>query len=253
MPRRKFVAGNWKMNKDVLETAPLIAAIAGGMKPSAPKAEVTVCPPYPSLESAAKAVEGSKIALGAQDMSRHDDGAYTGEVSARMLLAVGCRYVILGHSERRQYFGEGDDLVSAKARKAVAAGLVPIVCVGETLAEREGGLTASRVASQVGGSLAGLTPDQVGVLILAYEPVWAIGTGKTATPEEADEVHRQIRFLLLSKYGEKTAESTRILYGGSVNAGNAADLFSRPDIDGGLIGGASLKPDSFLTICYAAG
>jgi len=253
MARRRFVAGNWKMNKDVHETAPLIAALIAGLKSTPAKAEVAVCPPSPSLESAARALEGSVIALGAQDMSEHDDGAYTGEVSARMLLAVGCRYVILGHSERRQYHREGDDLVNAKTRKALSAGLVPIVCVGETLAEREGGLTAKRVASQIEGSLAGLSPEQVGSLVVAYEPVWAIGTGKTASPEQADEVHKQIRGLLLSKYGPKTSEMTRILYGGSVNAANAADLFSRADIDGGLIGGASLKPDSFLTICLAAG
>jgi triosephosphate isomerase len=253
MTRRRFVAGNWKMNKDVRETAPLIAAIAAGMKQAAPTADVAVCPPYTSLESAARAIEGTKLALGAQDMSQHDDGAFTGEVSAGMLLALGCRYVILGHSERRQYFGEGDGLVNAKAARALSAGLVPIVCVGETLAEREGGLTSGRIASQVEGVLAGLTGDQVGSLILAYEPVWAIGTGKTATPDQADEVHRQIRSLILSKYGKKTADFTRILYGGSVNAANAAELFSRPDIDGGLIGGASLKPDSFLTICFAAG
>jgi triosephosphate isomerase len=253
MTRRTFVAGNWKMNKDVHETASLIAAIRAGMNVAPANADVAVCPPYTSLESAAVALEGSAIALGAQDMSKNDDGAYTGEVSARMLLAVGCRYVILGHSERRQYFQEGDDLVNAKARKALAAGLVPILCVGETLAEREGGLTAKRVASQVDGSFAGLSAEQAGSLIVAYEPVWAIGTGKTATPEQADEVHRQIRGLILAKFGHKTAETTKILYGGSVNAGNAADLFSRPDIDGGLIGGASLKPESFLKICFAAG
>jgi triosephosphate isomerase len=253
MTRRTFVAGNWKMNKDVRETASLIAALREQMKSPPARADIAVCPPYTSLESAARALQGSTIALGAQDMSKNDDGAYTGEVSARMLLAIGCRYVILGHSERRQYFLESDALVNAKAKMAIAAGLVPIVCVGETLAEREGGLTEARVASQMGGSLDGLTPEEVGSLVIAYEPVWAIGTGRSATPDQADEVHRRIRALISSKYGQKTAEMTRILYGGSVNAENAAELFSRPDIDGGLIGGASLKPDSFLKICSAAG
>ncbi len=186
-------------------------------------------------------------------MSRNDDGAYTGEVSGRMLVALGCRYVILGHSERRQFFLESDELVNAKAKKALAAGLVPIVCVGETLAEREGGLIESRIASQIHGSLAGLSAPQVEGTVIAYEPVWAIGTGKTASPDQADRIHRHIRSLLNAQFDAKTGEKVKILYGGSVNAENAAELFSKTDIDGGLIGGASLKPESFHKICIAAG
>ncbi|HLF14488.1 MAG TPA: triose-phosphate isomerase [Bacteroidota bacterium] len=251
--RKKFVAGNWKMNKDLRETGALIAGIRELM-PAPPKnADVAVCPPFTALESAARALEGSAIGLGAQDMSGNDDGAYTGEVSGRMLAALGCRYVILGHSERRQYFLESDELVNAKAKKALSAGLVPIVCVGETLAEREGGLTETRIALQVRGSLAGLTSSEVERAVIAYEPVWAIGTGKTATPDQADQVHRHIRSLLMTQFDSKTSEKIRILYGGSVNADNAAELFSRDDIDGGLIGGASLKPESFHKICAAAG
>ena len=253
MNRRRFVAGNWKMNQDLREAAPLAAAIRSGLEAAKGSAEVALCPPYPSLESTARALEGSAIALGAQDVSTHDDGAYTGEVSVKMLLAAGCRYVIVGHSERRQYFTESDALVKAKARKALSGGLLPIVCIGETLAEREAGQTAVRIASQVKGSLEGFTGEEVSSLVVAYEPVWAIGTGKTATPDQADEVHRQIRALLHREFGPKTAETTRILYGGSVNAENASELFARPDIDGGLIGGASLKPESFLRICLAAG
>ncbi len=253
MIRKKFVAGNWKMNKDVRESLELIAGIRATLAVPPMNADVAVCPPYTSLESASKALAGSTIALGAQDMSRNDDGAYTGEVSGRMLVAIGCRYVILGHSERRQYFLESDELVNAKAKKALVAGLGPIVCVGETLAEREGGLTESRVASQIRGSLAGLSNAQLEGSIIAYEPVWAIGTGKTATPAQADAVHRHIRGLLATQFDQKTAEKIKILYGGSVNAENAAELFSMPDIDGGLIGGASLKPETFHKICVAAG
>ena len=253
MTRKKFVAGNWKMNKDVRESVELIAGIRASLAVGPKNADVAVCPPFTSLESAAKALAGSPIALGAQDMSKNDDGAYTGEISGRMLAALGCRYVILGHSERRQYFLESDELVNAKAKKALAAGLGPIVCVGETLAEREGGLTESRITSQVRGSLAGLSTLQMEGTIIAYEPVWAIGTGKTATPDQADQVHRHIRGLLSSQFDPKTAEKVKILYGGSVNAENAALLFSMPDIDGGLIGGASLKPETFHKICIAAG
>jgi triosephosphate isomerase len=253
MARKKLVAGNWKMNRDHLEAGSLIAGIRE-LLPSPPaNADVVVCPPFTSLESAARALGKSGVALGAQDVSRHDDGAYTGEVSARMLVAAGCRYVIVGHSERRHYFLEGDDLVNAKARKALSAGLVPIVCVGETLPEREGGLTESRITSQVRGSLAGMTAAGLGETIIAYEPVWAIGTGKTATPEQAGQVHQHIRKLISAQFDSKTAEKIRIIYGGSVNADNAKELFAVGEIDGGLIGGASLKPESFHKICLAAG
>ncbi len=253
MARMKFVAGNWKLNKDARETRALIGAIRELIPAGLHDVGVAVCPPFTSLESAAKALEGSHIALGAQDVSRNAGGAFTGEVSAGMLASLGCRYVIVGHSERRQYFLESDTLVNAKTAAALAAGLVPIVCVGETLAEWEAGLTESRIATQVNGSLAGFTPDRLGETIIAYEPVWAIGTGKTATPAQADEIHRHIRALLSALFDQKTAQKARILYGGSVNEANAAELFSMPDIDGGLIGGASLKPESFQKIYAAAG
>ncbi len=253
MARKKFVAGNWKMNKDARETGALIGSIRELLPAARSNVGIAVCPPFTSLAGAAKALEGSHIALGAQDVSRNAEGAFTGEVSARMLASIGCRYVIVGHSERRQYFLESDALVNAKAGAALTAGLVPIVCVGETLAEREAGLTESRIAAQVTGSLAGFTPARLGETVIAYEPVWAIGTGKTATPAQADAIHRHIRTLLTVQFDQKTAQNVRILYGGSVNDANAAELFSMPDIDGGLIGGASLKPESFQKICLAAG
>jgi triosephosphate isomerase len=253
MARKKFVAGNWKMNRDGAETADLLKGIIEALKDRSGRAEIAVCPPFTSIAAAKAVLEGSGILLGAQDASEHDDGAYTGEVSVRMLRAAGCTHVILGHSERRQYHGESDGLINRKLRKALSGGLVPVVCVGETLSERETGRTTARITSQIHGVLEGLAAADAAGLIIAYEPVWAIGTGKTATPAEADEVHRTIRGLLSVKFGEKTAQAIRILYGGSVNEGNAAELFGRPDIDGGLIGGASLKPGPFVTICNAAG
>jgi triosephosphate isomerase len=253
MNRKKIVAGNWKMNMDPTGTAELLTAIVGMPWVPTGEADVCVCPPFPSLLRAKHIVEGNRIMLGAQDMSEHDGGAFTGEVSAKMLVSAGCSHVILGHSERRQYHHETDGLINRKVVRALSAGLVPIVCVGESLSEREKGETAGRITSQVGGVLANLTGGQVAGLIIAYEPVWAIGTGKTASPEQANEIHSLIRGLLKTKFDEKTSISARIIYGGSVNEKNAAELFSMPDIDGGLIGGASLKADSFSAICIAAG
>jgi len=205
---------------------------------------VVVCPPFTALGYAQKLLVGSRLILGAQDMSQHQRGAYTGEISAEMLLTVGVRYVILGHSERRQYHAESDQLVNAKAKAALAAGLIPIICIGETLEEREAGRTDEVVGGQLDGAFKGLTTDQLAESVLAYEPVWAIGTGKTATPDMAQAVHEFLRARLAS-VDQKTASALPILYGGSVNPGNARDLLSRPDIDGALVGGASLKAEDF--------
>jgi len=244
--RRSIIAGNWKMNGTQPETEKLIGDLLSGPALS-DRAEVVVCPPFTSLETAHRLLHGSSIALGAQDMSRHESGAFTGEVSAAMLLTVGVTHVILGHSERRQYHAESDELVNAKAKLALRSGLVPIVCVGELLDQREQGQTQAVVGRQIDGVLSELTVDELRKTVIAYEPVWAIGTGKTATPEMAQEVHRFIRARISERFGE-VAEQMRILYGGSVKPGNARDLLAEPDIDGALVGGASLKADDFIAI-----
>jgi triosephosphate isomerase len=248
--RRKVIAGNWKMNGTLAETESLIASLLSGNSKSE-RATVVVCPPFTALCTASKLLKGSHIALGAQDMSEHAKGAYTGEVSAEMLLTVGASFVILGHSERRQYHSESDRLVNVKARAALEAGLTPIICIGETLDQRERGQTEHVVGSQVDGTLEGLTADQLNRIVIAYEPVWAIGTGKTATPEMAQAVHRFIRDRLV-RIDAKTAAIIPILYGGSVKADNAKGLLNQPDIDGSLVGGASLKADEFIAIINAA-
>jgi triosephosphate isomerase len=247
---RKVIAGNWKMNGTVAETKSLIDSLLSGNTKSE-RAVVVVCPPFTALATAGKLLGGSHIALGAQDMSEHPNGAYTGEVSAEMLLTVGVSYVILGHSERRQYHSESDRLVNVKARAALNAGLTPIICIGETLEQRERGQTEDVVGSQVDGTLDGLTVEELGKIVIAYEPVWAIGTGKTATPEMAQAVHGFIRDKL-TRLDAKTALDIPILYGGSVKADNAKGLLSQPDIDGSLVGGASLKADEFIAIINAA-
>ena len=216
------------------------------------RVDVAVCPPAVYLHDVGAAIRGSAVQLGAQNMHFEKDGAFTGEISASMLTDLGCRYVILGHSERRQYFGETDATVNRKTLVALDSGLTPIVCVGETLEERESGKTEHVVATQIKGSLAGLSAQQGEKLVIAYEPVWAIGTGKTATPEQAEEVHAQIRSLLRELFGA-TADVIRIQYGGSVKPENAAELMRQPNIDGALVGGASLKADSFAGIIAAAG
>ena len=249
--RRKLIAGNWKMNKDIQETASLINELKERMKEFKNEADVVICPPYTSLVVAKSLIKDSAIKLGAQNMSQQDDGAYTGEISAKMLHAIGCEYVILGHSERRQYFKETDDLVNSKVKKALKTGLTPIVCIGETLEEREAEITDKIITTQVKGVLHELTSIEVEKLIIAYEPVWAIGTGKNATPEQANQVHKLIRKLIGQMYSWALAEKIVILYGGSMNAQNAASLISQSDIDGGLIGGASLKSDAFVTIIQA--
>lgn len=247
--RRKIIAGNWKLNGTVPETEKLIAELLAD-KSVGDKATMVVCPPFTSLSMAAKLLPGSKIALGAQDMSQHEKGAYTGEVSGSMLLTVGVRYVILGHSERRQYHAETNSLVSAKAKLALRLGLTPIVCIGETLAERESGKTESVLTDQIAGSLAGFSADDLSRTVVAYEPVWAIGTGKTASPEMAEEAHAFVR-TKLRLIDAATAERVPILYGGSVKADNAAALLRQPNVDGALVGGASLVAKEFLTIVHS--
>ena len=254
--RGKFVVGNWKMNGGLAANAALLAELAAGWTPEAAGAgseserEIAVCAPYPYLAQVGAALRMTTIAWGAQDVSEHESGAFTGEVSARMLVEFGCRYVIVGHSERRQFYGDTDAVVAAKAVAALAAGLTPIACVGETLAERDGGKTMAVVSRQLAAVLAAVGANAAKIVV-AYEPVWAIGTGRTATPEQAQAVHQFIRDKLSGLDGT-IAGSLRILYGGSVKASNAAELFGQPDVDGGLIGGASLVAADFLAICAAA-
>ncbi len=243
------------MNKDIHETASLVEGLKNSINPllqhSNTPIEVLVCPPFTSLVIASTLLKDTSLKLGAQNMSHHEDGAYTGEVSAKMLKSVGCEYVILGHSERRQYFKETNELINAKAKQAFKHGLTPILCVGETLEEREAGVTEDIIKTQVKGILHELTSEQVEKVVIAYEPVWAIGTGKTATTEQANQVHKFIRKLVGQLYSWTVAEKLIIQYGGSMNDKNAAELLSQSDIDGGLIGGASLKADAFATIVQA--
>lgn len=251
MPRRPFIAGNWKMNGDVPGTMELCSALQkleAGWK----HADVAIFPPYVSLYPAADYLKSSRIMLGAQNMHEAASGAFTGEVSAGMLLTVGCQLVILGHSERRQLFGETDAGVNRKAHAALTAGLMPIVCVGETLAERESGNTEKVVETQLSGGLKGLTAEQLDKVTIAYEPVWAIGTGKVATVQQAGDVHRFIRNWINVNHGQTAADRMRIQYGGSVKADNAKGLLADPDIDGALVGGASLKAEDFDAIIRAA-
>jgi triosephosphate isomerase (TIM) len=245
--RKLIIAGNWKMNKTVAEALDLVRNLKielGNLK----EVDVVVCPPFTALSEVSKAVLETNIRLGAQNMSEHNVGAYTGEIGAGMLKEFSVRYVILGHSERRQYQKESDELISKKAQAAHAASLKPIVCVGETLAEREGGQTKKVLDTQVRGSLAGLGKDQMVETIVAYEPVWAIGTGKTATTAQAQEAHAFIRGLLAKLFDETVARRVRIQYGGSVKPSNARELMSQSDVDGALVGGASLDGRSFADI-----
>jgi triosephosphate isomerase len=246
MARKKLVAGNWKMNTTLAEAKSLAAAVAAGSTASA--ADVAVCVPFPWLIPVAESLRGSKVGLGAQNCSSHQSGAYTGEVSTGMLLEAGCQYVIVGHSERRHGLGETDAVVNAKAKAALAAGLRTIFCVGELLAEREAKQTEAVLERQIRHGLRDLPTDRLANLVVAYEPFWAIGTGKVATPEQAQEAHAFIREEVSTLLGGALAGSLPILYGGSVTAENATSLFARPDVDGGLVGGASLKADSFLKI-----
>ena len=250
--RRTIIAGNWKMNKDLRETEELVNDLKSVLTNIPVNTKVVVCPPFTSLALVKKLLEGSPIGLGAQNMYVEDEGAFTGEISAKMLRSIGCQYVILGHSERRQYFGEKNDFINRKAKKAHASGLIPIVCVGETLDERERNVTDQVVASQVRGCLQGLTAEQMKSTVIAYEPVWAIGTGRNATPQQAQNVHSMIRRLLSELFGRSVADVVTIQYGGSVKPDNARELLTQPDIDGALVGGACLKAGSFFAIIQAS-
>jgi triosephosphate isomerase len=251
MPRKKFIAGNWKMYTSLSQARELAAAIAKGVTSDA--VTVAVCPPFPWLLPVAEVLKGSRVGLGAQDCAVEKEGAFTGQVSAPMLLDSGCRYAIVGHSERRHGLGETDELLNKKAKAALAAGLEVIFCIGELLAEREGNRTESVLEKQLTAGLAGLTAEQLKKLVLAYEPVWAIGTGKVATTEQAQEAHAFVRKTVAKQFGQPAADSLVIQYGGSAKPENVAGLLSQPDVDGALVGGASLKPDLFLKIIELAG
>ncbi|MGQ9642400.1 MAG: triose-phosphate isomerase [Ignavibacterium sp.] len=250
--RRKIIVGNWKMNNDLQQSINLIEELKNKLAGKTVNCDVVICPPFTSLYEAKKIINGSIIKLGAQNMFYEDSGAFTGEISAPMLKSVGCEYVILGHSERRTIFGEKDDMINKKVRKAISQNLKPILCVGETLEEREKDVTEKVVKRQIEKGLNDVTPDEVLNVIIAYEPVWAIGTGKTATPQQAQEVHAFIRKLLATMYSKDFAELIPIQYGGSVKPDNANELLSQKDIDGALVGGACLKADSFMGIIEAA-
>ncbi len=248
--RRPLVAGNWKMNGSLAGAKELLEGIKAGMA-EVGKAEVAVCPPFVYLAETQANLRGTSVVWGGQDVSVHASGAYTGEIAGPMLTDFGCKYVIIGHSERRTYHGESDALVAEKYQAAMNAGLVPIFCVGETLEEREQGVTEEVVGRQVDAVIDRCGVDALGKGVIAYEPVWAIGTGMTATPEQAQDVHAFIRGRVTA-HSAAVAVGVRILYGGSMKPGNAGELLAKPDIDGGLIGGASLKAGDFLGICTAA-
>jgi triosephosphate isomerase (TIM) len=248
--RQPLVAGNWKMNGSLEGVRALLAGIKAGIA-TVTKAEVAVCPPAVFIPEAQGALQGTPIAWGGQDLSIHASGAYTGEIAGSMLRDFGCKYVIIGHSERRTYHGEGDVLVAQKFQAAVQAGLIPIFCVGETLEQREQGITDEVVGRQLDAVIGAGGATLLGKGVIAYEPVWAIGTGRTATPDQAQNVHSFIRSRIVAQ-DAAVGQAIRILYGGSMKTDNAADLMARPDIDGGLIGGASLKSTDFLGICMAA-
>lgn len=254
--RKPIIAGNWKLNNTSQKAAELVTLLKRDLNDIA-EVDIVVCPVFTALSVVADILIESNIALGAQDVHWDDEGAFTGEVSAPLLKEVGVQYVIIGHSERRQFFGETNQTVNKKIRAALRHGLTPIVCVGEVLQEREANKTFDVIRTQCKESLAGFSADEMKRMIIAYEPVWAIGTGKTATPAQAQEVHKFIRELLIKMHNEEAAEALRIQYGGSVKPENIAELMAQPDIDGALVGGASLKADSFVSIvknaCPAGG
>ena len=249
--RKKFVAGNWKMNKTVAEAQSLVADLIPGLEPLT-GIDLAVCPPFTALYPLAEMLRDTNIGLGAQNLFWEASGAYTAEIAPSMVAEL-CTYVILGHSERRQYFGETDETVNKRLRAALDVGLIPIVCIGETLEENQSGQTAAVVSRQVRGGLADLTLEEAAKLVIAYEPVWAIGTGLAATPSEANTIQRDVvRAALTEMFGREVAAGIQILYGGSVKPHNAADFFAQSDIDGALVGGASLKAESFIAIAEAA-
>lgn len=250
---KKLIAGNWKMNLTLNASIELTENIAKKItKKTTGTTDVLICPTYVALSACSKLLSDSGIMLGSQNMSDKDDGAYTGEISASMLKAVGCEYVIIGHSERRKYFGETNQIVNSKSLKALTSGLKPILCVGETLQEREDEIYEAIVEKQISEGLAGISDEQMSNVTIAYEPVWAIGTGVNATPKQASGMHKFIRGLISGKFGSEIGNETRIIYGGSVNAKNAGEILHAGGIDGALVGGASLKADEFLTIISSA-
>ncbi len=249
--RKKIIAGNWKMYKNLSEATELVGELKE-MVSAIAKTGIIVCPPATNLTKVSEILKGSNIAVGAQNLYWESEGAFTGEISADMIKSTGAEYVLIGHSERRQYFAETDETVNKKLHKALSTGLKPIVCVGETLEERESGITKDVVKTQVSGALQGINDSDMSNIIVAYEPVWAIGTGKTATPEQAQDVHAFIREILADLFGEAVSSQVIIQYGGSVKPENAEILLSQTDIDGALVGGACLQADSFLKIIMAA-
>ena len=252
MARKVFIAGNWKMNKTAAEAKALCEALKESLAPLAGKVEVAVCPTFTSLATAVEVLKGSNVKVGAQNIHWAENGAFTGEISGAMLKEIGVEYVIIGHSERRQYFGETDETVNKRMQAALANGLKPILCIGETLEEREGNKTEDVLAQQLKGAFADICACKLDQITIAYEPVWAIGTGKTATPEMAEETHAFIRKTLAAIYDEAAAEAMVIQYGGSMKPENAQALVAQKDIDGGLIGGAALKADSFTALVQNA-
>ncbi|PZA06896.1 MULTISPECIES: triose-phosphate isomerase [unclassified Meiothermus] len=248
--RKTLVAGNWKMHKTPSEARAWFEGLLHRLSPG--PAEPALMVPFPALPVAQEILAGRGVAYGAQDVSAHPEGAYTGEVSARMLEDLGCSYTLVGHSERRQYHEESDAVVAQKAKRLLEHGITPILCVGEPIAVREAGDAVAYTLSQLEGSLEGVEPGSPDRLVIAYEPVWAIGTGKTATPEDAEAMHKEIRGWLARRFSPDFAEQVRVLYGGSVKPDNAADLFRQPNIDGGLVGGASLQLDDYLKLLEAA-
>jgi triosephosphate isomerase len=250
MMRKPIIAGNWKMNKTPSEAVELAKGILAGQDERFDEVDVVICPTFPCLVPVYDVIKDSNIALGAQNLHWEESGAYTGEISADMLLDAGCEYVIVGHSERRTYFGETNETVNKRLKTALAKGLKPIMCIGETLDERESGKTKDKVKTQIIGGFEDLTKEQVSQIIIAYEPIWAIGTGKTASPEQAEEVHKYIRQLLEEEYDKELAQHLRIQYGGSVKPKNVTSLMEQPNLDGALVGGASLKADSFLKLIH---
>lgn len=253
MSRKRFVAGNWKMNTNLITGEELAKDVVAGLADEmSGRVEVVLCSPFISLSNVSKVTQTNNVvSTGAQNCSEHDSGAYTGETSVDMIASTGAEYVILGHSERRAYFGETNELLALKVNKVLDGGLKPIYCCGEVLEERKNGSYLEVITQQVSEALFGLNEEELLKVVIAYEPVWAIGTGETASPEQAQEVHKHIRQVLINQYGEDIAEQILILYGGSVKPGNAGELFGKPDIDGGLIGGAALKAEDFLAIVNA--
>lgn len=245
--RKPLIAGNWKMYKTIPEARALVSGLKTNLAGITDR-EILVCPPFTAVYAVAETLKGSNISVGAQNLHWEKKGAFTGEISPDMVVDAGCKYVVIGHSERRQFFGETDDSVNKKMKAAFAVGLTPIICVGELLAEREGGTTFSVLERQVKIGTVGLTPEQAGALVIAYEPVWAIGTGKTATPQQAEEVHAYIRRLYAQLYSQPTADVIRILYGGSVKPDNVAEIMKQENVDGALVGGASLDIESFTKL-----